>query len=80
MNHRHADFQSAALPLSYPGIGYGQRVSRFAKRAGFISKAEPSVYGLYAQIYKRNRLAIFRSSRLRQSEYAITRKSRGPNI
>ncbi len=21
MNHRHADFQSAALPLSYPGIG-----------------------------------------------------------
>ncbi len=21
LNHRHADFQSAALPLSYPGIG-----------------------------------------------------------
>ena len=21
LNHRHADFQSAALPLSYPGVG-----------------------------------------------------------
>ena len=24
MNHRHEDFQSTALPLSYPGTGFGK--------------------------------------------------------
>ena len=33
LNHRHADFQSAALPLSYPGTSYCFGwVSRSAKR------------------------------------------------
>ncbi len=28
LNHRHADFQSAALPLSYPGTGEGRPSGR----------------------------------------------------
>ena len=32
-NHRHADFQSAALPLSYPGGPWGRALSNGALRA-----------------------------------------------
>ncbi len=37
MNHRHADFQSAALPLSYPGLTAEKDVA--TPRIGGVTKA-----------------------------------------
>ena len=27
LNHRHEDFQSTALPLSYPGMGFNDQIA-----------------------------------------------------
>ncbi len=42
MNHRHEDFQSTALPLSYPGM-----IIHINNQGGYISKISPCLEIFY---------------------------------
>ena len=52
LNHRHADFQSAALPLSYPGTVSNSCLGS-QSRARFIGRARMRVHGPFQQIHNR---------------------------